>query len=60
MTLPCMRDADHMVHIAQAELKQLVRHNARSIAEAKERMVSEHRPETHGPGMQDALMTQIA
>lgn len=55
-----MRDADHMVHIAQAELKQLVRHNARSIAEAKERMVSEHRPETHGPGMQDALMTQIA
>lgn len=49
-----------MVHIAQAELQQLVRHNARSIAEAKERMVSKHGPKTHGPGMQDALMTQIA
>lgn len=30
-----MRDADHVVYIAQAELKQLVRHDARSIAEAE-------------------------
>jgi len=54
--VPCMRHADHMIYIAQAELQQLVRHNARSIAEAKERVIGKDRPQTHGPSMQDAFM----
>jgi len=49
-----------MVHVTQAELKQLVRHNACGITEAKQRMIGEHCAQPHRSRMQDAFMTQIA
>jgi hypothetical protein len=49
-----------MVDVAQGELKQLVRHDTRSIAEAKQRMIGEDCPQTHRTCMQDSLMAQVA
>jgi len=48
-----------MVHVTQAELKQLVRHYACGITEAKQRVVGEDCAQTHRPRMQDTFMTQI-
>jgi hypothetical protein len=55
-----MTDADDMIHIAQSELQQFVRQDARSICKSKQRMIRKHRPQIHRPGMQDSLMAKTA
>jgi hypothetical protein len=42
--LPCMTDANDMVHIAQRELEKFVSEDAGSIGEAEQRMIREHCP----------------
>jgi hypothetical protein len=49
-----------MINIAQGEFEQLVRHYTSSIAEAKQRMIGEHCPQTHRTCMQYSLMAQVA
>jgi hypothetical protein len=44
---PSMRNTNNMVDVAQREFKQLVRHDTRSIAEAKQRVIGEDGPQTH-------------
>lgn len=49
-----------MPNITQAELEQLVRHNAACVAEPKQTMIGEHGPHAHRACMQDAFMAQVA
>mmetsp|Transcript_102800 Transcript_102800/g.329700 ORF Transcript_102800/g.329700 Transcript_102800/m.329700 type:complete len:216 (-) Transcript_102800:157-804(-) len=54
-----MRDADLMVNVGQEELEQLVDMDACSIGESEQRVIRVHGLETHGLGMEQALMRQI-
>ena len=55
-----MADSNHMVHIAQSELQELIRQDTRSIREPKKRVIGKDSPQPHSPGMQDSLVTQTA
>lgn len=41
MTVPGMADANNMSNITQAELQQLIGHNARRITEPEQTVISE-------------------
>lgn len=55
-----MTDTYDMVYITQCELQKLVREDGSGIGKAKETMVCEDCPQSHGPSMQNGLMAQTA
>jgi hypothetical protein len=57
---PGMADADGMVDIAQSKLEELVGEDAACVGKAKQTVVRENGPQTHGPGMQYSLIAQTA
>jgi len=52
-----MANTDSMIYITQCKLQQLIRQDTGRVRKAKQRMICEHSPETHSPGMYDSLMT---
>lgn len=46
-----MADADDVTDITQAELQQLVRHNACRITETEQTVICEDSLQAHSPGM---------
>lgn len=46
-----MAHANDMVHVTKSELEQLVCEDTGSICEAKETVVGEDGPQTHGSGV---------
>jgi hypothetical protein len=54
-----MTDTNNVVHIAERELEQLICEDATSVRKAKQRMISEDRPQAHCPRMQYRLMTKV-
>ena len=56
--IPCVADADDMIHIAESELKQLVRQDTRCICESEERVIRENRSQPHGPSMQNGFVAK--
>lgn len=57
--IPCVTDTDNMIHVAQDELEDLVRQDAGRIRKAEQGVIGEDGPQTHGPRMQNSLMTEI-
>ena len=55
-----MTDADDVVDIAQGELEELVCEDAAGVCEAEEAVICEHSVQTHGAGMEDCLIAQVA
>lgn len=53
-----MADAYNMINITQREFEELVGQYTPSVCESKQRMISEDRPQPHGPTMQNCFMTQ--
>lgn len=49
-----------VVHVAQAELEQLVRQDARRVREPEQRVVGEDGAQAHGPRVQDGLVAEVA
>lgn len=47
-----------MINIAQSEFQQLVRQDAPSIRESKQRMIGEDCAETHCPSVQNGFMAE--
>lgn len=58
--VPCIADADDMVHITQRELEQLVGKNASSVGKPKQGVIREDCSYAHGPGMQGCFPAQTA
>lgn len=58
--LPCMAHADDVPYVAQAELQQLVCHDARGITESEQTVICEDGLKTHSPCVQEAFMAQVA
>ena len=42
--VPCVTDADYMVHVAEGELEELVCEYAAGICKAEETMIGEYSP----------------
>jgi hypothetical protein len=55
-----MTDANYMIHVTKCELQQLVCQYTPRVCEAKETVISENGPESHGPRMQYSLMAEVA
>ena len=53
-----MADSDDVVDIAQREFEELVGQDTGRVCEPKQRMIRENCPQTHGPRVEDGLMTQ--
>lgn len=56
--IPGVADTDDVVHVAEGELEDLVCQDAGSIRKAKQRVICEDGTQTHGPTMENGLMTQ--
>jgi len=52
-----VRDTDDMVNIREGVLEELVGDDAAHIGKTKERVIREAGLESHGPGMENGLMT---
>lgn len=55
-----MAHTNHMPNITQTKLEQFVGHDTARIAEAKQTMIGEDGPHAHRPGMQNALVAEVA
>lgn len=55
-----MADTDDMVNIAQDELQEFVRQNARCVRKAKQAVVGKDGPQSHCACMEDSLETEAA
>lgn len=55
-----MADADAVIHVAQAELEELVGQDTGCVGKPKERVVGEDGPQPHSPRMENGLVTQVA
>jgi len=50
-----MADTNDMVNVTQREFQQFICQNTGSICEAKQGMIRENCPYSHGPGMENGL-----
>ena len=55
-----MAHTNHMPHVTQTKLEQLIRQNTRRVGKAKQTMIGKHRRQAHGARVQQALVTQVA